>query len=76
MSYKRSMPGTGLMCDGCGCALKEDDVTVSYIRISRQLQNNGIQAELCALCSSKERANGTLLGKFLSDDPFGQPRPS
>lgn len=66
MSFTR---GRGLVCDGCGASIREDDVTVVQVRLGRQLQMNRVAVEVCALCASKERASGTLLGKFLSD-PF------
>lgn len=77
MSYRRREPPRShlsdrdLVCDGhgCGARLDEDDPSVVVIRLGRQGQANWTQVELCALCASRERANETVLGRFLSD-PF------
>lgn len=65
MSYKRDKGG--FVCDGCDEKISERDTTVVAVRLTIQLQMNTAQFELCALCASKERANETLLGRFLSD---------
>lgn len=73
MSYRRDK---GLVCDGCQSVLIEGDVSTMIIRVVRSLQMNISQFELCPLCASKERANHTVLGKFLESnlDSFGKPQ--